>query len=348
MREPASRVNGSISKHMTRDPSNIGAELIMTSGIHHVTAISGRLDRTVDFYRRVLGLRLVKRTVNYDDPATYHLYFGDGIGRPGTILTFFPWPDGARGLIGRGQAAVTALLIPQGSLSFWIARLIGAGIRYEGPGRRFGEQVLSLADPDGMRLELVATATAEGLPGWDGGDVPAEHTIRGLHGVTLWADGDPGTRDLLVSGLGLSVQGEEDGRVRLVGDAPAGAVVDLRQVGGFWRGTGGVGTVHHVAFRAADDAGQEQLGRRLTDAGLQVTPVQNRQYFRSIYFREPGGVLFEVATDGPGFTADESLGDLGQRLALPAWLEAHRAQIEAGLAEFPSDQTQPEVTGAAR
>jgi glyoxalase family protein len=320
----------------------------MTSGIHHVTAISGRIDRTVDFYRRVLGLRLVKRTVNYDDPATYHLYFGDIVGRPGTILTFFPWPDGARGLIGRGQAAVTALLIPEGSLSFWVARLIGAGIRYEGPVRRFGEQVLSFADPDGMRLELIATATAEQLPGWDGGDVPAEHAVRGLHGVTLWVDGDPGTREVLVSGVGLRVQAEEEGRLRLAGDAPVGSIVDLRQIGGFWRGAGGVGTVHHVAFRAQDDSAQERLGRRLTDAGLRVTPVQDRQYFRSIYFREPGGVLFEIATDGPGFATDETAADLGRRLALPSWLEPDRAVIEAGLAAFPADPTESEVANAAR
>jgi glyoxalase family protein len=311
----------------------------MNSGIHHITAISGRIDRTVDFYRRVLGLRLVKRTVNYDDPATYHLYFGDETGRPGTILTFFPWPGGGRGQIGRGQAAVTALLIPRQSLGFWTARLIHAGIRYEGPTRRFGEPVLGFADPDGMRLELIGTTAAEQLPAWEGGDVPGEQAIRGIHSVTLWVDGDPGTRDLLVTGLGLGAQGEEDGRLRLQSDAPLGAIVDLRQVGGFWRGAGGVGTVHHVAFRAPDDIVQHELRRRLVDLGMQVTPVRDRQYFRSIYFREPGGVLFEIATDSPGFVADESSAALGSRLALPAWLEPERARIAAGLPEFPADST---------
>jgi glyoxalase family protein len=319
----------------------------MTSGIHHVTAISGRIGPTVDFYRRTLGLRLVKRTVNYDDPATYHLYFGDETGRPGTILTFFPWPDGAQGQIGRGQVAVTSLTIPQPSLGFWMARLIGAGVRYEGPTRRFDEQVVAFADPDGMRLELIASAGAERLPGLPGGEVPAEHAVRGVHSVTLWLNGDPGTQDLLLTGIGLRVHGEEDGRVRLIGDASVGGIVDLRQVGGFWRGTGGVGTVHHVAFRAADEVAQGHLRHRLVDSSIQVTPVQDRQYFRSIYFREPGGVLFEIATDGPGFATDETAAELGSGLALPAWLEADRERIESALPEFPADRPGLGVVNAA-
>jgi glyoxalase family protein len=317
----------------------------MTSnGIHHVTAISGRIDRTVDFYRRVLGLRLVKRTINYDDPTTYHLYFGDEVGAPGTILTFFPWPGAMRGRIGVGQAAVTAFLIPEGSLGFWVGRLIALGIRHEGPVRRFGEQVLSFADPDGMQLELVATTGAARLTGSGGGSVPEEHSIRGFHGVTLWLDGDPGTHHLLAGALGFQVHGEESGRVRLVGSAAPGSVVDLRQVGGFWRGASGVGTVHHVAFRAANGEAQEQIRRRLTDSGLAVTPVRDRQYFRSIYFREPGGVLFEIATDGPGFAIDEAPDSLGGRLTLPAWLEPERARIEASLPAFPAEV---EVVNAA-
>ena len=320
---------------------------LMTTGIHHVTAISGSIGRTVDFYRRALGLRLVKRTVNYDDPATYHLYFGDEVGRAGTILTFFPGPDGGRGQIGRGQVAVTSLTIPQQSLGFWMARLISAGIRYENPSRRFGQQVIAFADPDGMRLELIATAGAEQLPGWAGGAVPAEHAVRGVHSVTLWLNGDPGTQELLVAALGLLVHGEEDGRVRLIGDASAGGIVDLRQVGGFWRGTGGVGTVHHVAFRAPDAAVQTELRNRLVYSGIRVTPVQDRQYFRSIYFREPGGVLFEIATDGPGFATDETAAELGSGLSLPAWLEADRERIESALPDFPVDQSELRVVNAA-
>ncbi len=316
----------------------------MTSGIHHVTALSGRLDRTLDFYGGVLGLRLVKRTVNYDDPQTYHLYFGDEVGRPGTILTFFPWPDGARGRIGLGQAAVTGFLIPEPSLSFWLERLLAAGVAYQGPVRRFGEQVLSFADPDGTQRELVASGAGAQLPVWGGGRVPAEHAIRGFHGVTLWLNGDPGTQDLLVGPLGFQVLDEEAGRVRLTGGTSPGGIVDLRQVGGFWRGAGGIGTVHHVAFRAPTEAAQEDIRRRLVEADVATTPVRDRQYFRSIYFREPSGVLFEVATDAPGFTVDEPSGRLGRRLTLPAWLEPDRARIEAGLPAFPEDS---EVANAA-
>jgi glyoxalase family protein len=316
----------------------------MTSGIHHVTALSGRLDRTLDFYGGVLGLRLVKRTVNYDDPQTYHLYFGDEVGRPGTILTFFPWPGGARGRVGLGQAAVTAFLIPEPSLSFWLERLLAAGVPYQGPVRRFGEQVLSFADPDGMQLELVASGAAVQLPAWGGGRVPAEHAIRGFHGVTLWLNGDPGTQELLVGPLGFQVLDEEAGGVRLTGGTSPGGIVDLRQVGGFWRGAGGIGTVHHVAFRTPTEAAQEGIRRRLVEADVATTPVRDRQYFRSIYFREPSGVLFEVATDAPGFTVDEPSDRLGGRLTLPAWLEPDRARIEAGLPAFPEES---EVANAA-
>jgi len=315
----------------------------MTTGIHHITAVSGEIDRTLDFYRRVLGLRFVKRTVNYDDPGTYHLYFGDEVGRPGTILTFFPWPGGHRGREGLGQAAVTAFLVPEGSLGFWVERLVAAGIPHDGPVRRFDEQVLSFADPDGMLLELVARADAPPTA-WQGGPVPAEHAIRGFHGITLWVNGDPGTQALLTGPLGFRVAAEGDGRTRLVGSAPVGNVVDLRQVGGFWRGAGGVGTVHHVAFRAADDAAQDDVRRQLIDQDVRATPVQDRQYFRSIYFREPGGVLFEVATDGPGFTTDESPAELGTGLRLPAWLEPDRAAIEQALPPI----TLPEASHAVR
>jgi glyoxalase family protein len=311
----------------------------MTTGIHHITAVSGEIDRTLDFYGRVLGLRLVKRTVNYDDPATYHLYFGDEIGHPGTVLTFFPWPGGSRGRHGLGQAAVTSFLVPEASLGFWIERLVSAGVAHEGPTRRFDEQVLSFADPDGMLLELVARADAP-VEAWQSGPVPSEHAIRGFHGVTLWVNGDPGTRALLTDALGFRVGQEGDGRTRLAGSSPVGHVVDLRQVGGFWRGAGGVGTVHHVAFRAADEAAQENLRRGLNDLGVLATPVQDRQYFRSIYFREPGGVLFEVATDGPGFTTDESVAELGTGLRLPRWLEPDRAAIERALPPLPAAGTE--------
>jgi glyoxalase family protein len=316
----------------------------MSTAIHHVTAISGEIDRTLDFYVRVLGLRLVKRTVNYDDPGTYHLYFGDELGRPGTILTFFPWPGGFPGRAGLGQAATIAFLVPASSLDFWQARLSSAGVAYDGPHARFDEQALTLVDPDGLQIELVGRAEAPPAAGQERGGVPPEHAIRGFHGVTLWVNGDPGTQALLVGSLGFSVHAQDRGRVRLIGSGPIGSVVDLLQVNGTPRAAGGTGTVHHVAFRAGDDAEQAEVRHRLWQAGIATTPVQDRQYFRSIYFREPGGVLFEVATDGPGFTTDEAAADLGRRLTLPSWLEPDRPRIESALPPFP--QVGSEVTNA--
>jgi len=300
-------------------------------GIHHITAIAGDPDRNLRFYAHTLGLRLVKLTVNYDDPATYHFYFGDEVGRPGSILTFFPWPHGSPGRLGTGQVGAVAFAIPPASLGFWIERLLGQGVRYEGPSRRFDEPVLAFADPDGLPIELIATDRVSALPGRAEAGVPAEHAIRALHGATIWEDGDTGTVELLTGQLGFRPLAEEGTILRLEGGEGAGGLVDLRRAPGFWRGAGGVGTVHHIAFRATDSA--EQLARReaLVAAGYQVTPVLDRTYFRSIYFREPGGVLFEIATDGPGFTADEPLETLGERLALPPFLEPRRAAIEAGL-----------------
>ncbi len=300
-----------------------------TQGIHHVTAISGDPARTVKFYADTLGLRLVKRTVNFDDPGTWHLYFGDRTGRPGTILTFFPWPGGRPGRVGTGQAAVTSLAIPPGSVGFWLERLGAHGVEWQSPELRFGERVLPLRDPDGMLLELVATERGTATEGWDGAPgVPADHAIRGVHGVTLWTDGPaPQTERVLTGPLGFAEGTEADGRRRFIAGGGLGGVVDLRRTDGFWRGAGGVGTVHHVAFRAADDVAQGRLAEVLQEAGQWPTPVQERQYFRSIYFREPGGVLFEVATDRPGFVTDEDEASLGTALKLPPWLEPHRDEI---------------------
>ena len=300
-------------------------------GIHHITAIAGDPERNLRFYAHTLGLRLVKLTVNYDDPASYHFYFGDELGRPGTILTFFPWPRGSPGRLGTGQVGAVAFAVPPASLGYWIERLLGQGVRYEGPGRRFGEAVLAFADPDGLPLELIPTERVRELPGWDDGAVPVEHAIRALHGATIWEDGDTGTAELLTGQLGFRRVGEEGTILRLESGEKAGALVDLRRAPGFWRGAGGVGTVHHIAFRAADPA--EQLARReaLGAAGYQVTPVLDRTYFRSIYFREPGGVLFEIATDGPGFTVDEGAADLGSSLQLPRTFEPLRERIAAAL-----------------
>jgi glyoxalase family protein len=298
-------------------------------GIHHITAIAGEPQRNLDFYAGTLGLRLVKLTVNFDDPTTYHLYYGDELGQPGSLLTFFPWPRGQRGRQGTGQAGTVALAIPPASLGFWIERLLSHSVKYNGPARRFDEQVLSLTDPDELLLELVATPRASGISPWAQGPVAPEHAIRGLHGTTLWEDGDTGTAHFLTRTLGFEAAGEEGTLVRFQSSGVGlGTIVHLRRAPGFWRGAQGVGTVHHVAFRAASE--QAQLDKRadIEAQGIEITPVIDRQYFRSVYFREPGGVLFEIATDAPGFTIDEPAGELGTRLMLPPGYEARRRQLE--------------------
>ncbi len=300
--------------------------------IHHVTAIAGDPQRNLDFYAGVLGLRLVKLTVNFDDPGTYHLYFGDEMGRPGSILTFFPWPNGRRGRQGTGQVGSVSLAIPPASLGFWIERLVRHGVKFEGPSRRFDEQVLAFADPDGLLLELIATSRVEHVAPWLDGPVPAEHAVRGLHGGTIWEDGDRGTAEFLTTRMGFRPVGQEDNRVRFESAAAGvGTVVDLRRVPGFWAGGTGVGTVHHIAFRAPSDDDQLERRARIEATGLSVTPVVDRQYFRSVYFREPGGVLFEIATDAPGFAIDEPAAELGTHLMLPPMYEPMRDRIERTL-----------------
>lgn len=301
-------------------------------GIHHITAIASDPQRNLDFYAGTLGLRLVKLTVNFDDPGSYHLYYGDEIGRPGSLLTFFAWPGGQRGRQGTGQASVVAFAIPPASLGFWIERLLAQGVKYEGPTRRFDEQVLSLTDPDGLLLELVATPRALGTSPWADGPLPLEHTIRGLHGATLWEDGDTGSADFLVRTMGFQSGPEESGVLRLQsGGAGVGTVVNLRRAPGFWQGAIGVGTVHHVAFRAASDEVQLKKRAEIEAQGRGITPVIDRQYFHSVYFREPGGILFEIATDAPGFLIDESRAELGTHLKLPPMYEPSREEIERAL-----------------
>jgi glyoxalase family protein len=301
-------------------------------GIHHVTAIAREPQRNLDFYGGILGMRLVKLTVNYDDPGTYHLYYGDELGRPGSLLTFFPWTAGRPGRQGTGQTNGVGLAVPPASLGFWIERLLSRGVKYEGPTRRFEEQVLAFTDPDGLMLELIATPRVNQVQGWPDGPVPAEHAVRGVHAVTIWEDGDAGSAEFLTRTMGFRAKGEEQTRLRFEsGQDGLGTVVDLRRAPGFWRGTDGVGTVHHVAFRAADDAEQHARHEELRRLGVAVTDVRDRNYFRSIYFREPGGVLFEIATDGPGFTVDESAGQLGTTLKLPPQYESMRQRLELSL-----------------
>jgi glyoxalase family protein len=303
----------------------------VTSGIHHVTAISGEPQRNVDFYVGLLGLRLVKKTVNFDDPGTYHLYYGDGGGSPGSIMTFFPWAGTPNGRIGAGQLTVTSFSFPASSLGYWTERLVEGGVRFEKPEDRFGETVLRFPDPDGLRLELVA-ATDDAREGWVGGTVPAEHAVRGFHHVTLLSSDPAGTAERMTGTLGFRRTGEAEGRTRFeAGEGGPGNTVDVANGSGFPRGTMGVGTVHHVAFRVPDEEAQLELRERVAALGYNVTPVLDRNYFRSIYFREPGGVLFEIATDPPGFAADEDREHLGESLKLPPWLEPRREELEGVL-----------------
>ncbi len=302
------------------------------SGIHHVTAISGSASRNFDFYTRILGLRFVKRTVNFDDPSTYHLYYGDEAGHPGTILTFFPWEHAAPGRAGTGLTQETAFRVPAASIGYWAHRFIEKGVAHETVTKRFGSSVLTFTDPDGMSLALVGIEDAESEPGWTAGDIPAAHAIRGFHSVTLTVEDAAATAAILTGVLGFAEAGREEDLIRYRATSGIGGFVILREAKGFLAGRMGRGSVHHIAFRAVDDSEQAAMAAKLTrELGQHVTEQKDRKYFRSIYFREPGGVLFEVATDEPGFAVDEPQATLGEALQLPAFLEAHRSEIEAVL-----------------
>jgi predicted esterase/catechol 2,3-dioxygenase-like lactoylglutathione lyase family enzyme len=315
-------------------------------GLHHVSAIARDPRRNLDFYTGVLGLRLVKKTVNFDYPQGYHLYYGDAAGTPGTLLTFFPLPRAKDGRQGVGQTVAVGLAIPPASLGYWIERLLRHGVRYEGPTTRFTERVLAFRDPDGLALELVASAAAVAQLGAVEGPVPAEHAIRGLHSVTLWEEDAAATAAFLTGTLGFQQVAEEGGLTRYAVGGGPGALVDVRPARGFWPGVVAAGAVHHVAWRVSDAAALENWRERLVAAGHDATDVRDRLYFRSVYFHEPGGALFELATAGPGFAVDEPPARLGQTLRLPPWLEDRRAEIERALP--PLDPPRPpaeETTG---
>jgi len=297
-------------------------------GLHHVTAICGDPQANVDFYATVLGLRLVKRTVNFDDPTTYHLYYGDDLGRPGTILTFFPWPGAPRAAPGTGQAIATAFAVPRGSLHWWMDRLAESAADFGPVEERFGDKVLPLRDPDHLAVELVERTDAEHREWWERGPVPAPYALRGFHSVTLSLEGYERTAALLTDVMGFGPAGQLQSRFRYDAGEPPRATVDVICAPAQRAGRVAVGSVHHIAFRCASDEEQAAWRRHLVAAGMNVTPVLDRQYFRSIYFREPGGVLFEIATDQPGFARDEAPEALGSALKLPPWLESRRSHIE--------------------
>ncbi|WP_029475729.1 VOC family protein [Deinococcus frigens] len=320
-------------------------------GLHHVTVMASDPQRNIDFYTQVLGQRMVKVTVNFDDPGTYHLYYGDRTGQPGTIMTHFPWPGAARGVRGNGEVVATAYSAPIASYDFWLGRLTGPGLTGAGlqvsRGQRFGQEVLSVADPDGTWVELVFEDGAP-VQDWPASPVPLEHALRGFHSVTGWVGDTGAVRDLLVGQLGFSEVGTEEGaggprtRFRGGGDDGSGAgvglFVDVVERPGQPRGSFGAGSVHHAALRTRDDAQQTAYLEQLTAASYRPTPVQDRQYFHSIYFREGNGILFEIATDAPGFPDDEPVDGLGKHLRLPAWYEARRPAIEAHLPRIVSPE----------
>ena len=322
-------------------------------GIHHITAIAGNPQKNIDFYTGFLGLRLVKLTVNFDDPQTYHFYYGDDIGRPGTILTFFPWQNMPRGFRGTGQVITTSFLIPENSIEYWVNRLKSQGVSYTGPTKRFEndtEQVITLYDPDGMEIELVAHKDAETKKDhvWRKGPIPVEYATRGFYSATLSLEGYERTADLLTENMGFSKTKTEGSRFRfeikdkekIIDDfygnkekreldlLNSPSTVDLVCLPYTQRGSMGVGTVHHIAWRTPNDESQLDMRKIIINTGLDATPVIDRRYFHSVYFREPGGILFEIATDPPGFMVDQKEEELGQKLLLPEWLEPDRKYLE--------------------
>jgi glyoxalase family protein len=302
------------------------------TGLHHVTINSGDPQENLDFYVGVLGLRLVKKSVNQDAPETYHLFYADSAGTPGTDVTFFPWRGMPHGRPGTGETSEVMLAVPSGSLDYWADRLAAHGVTPTERGQRFGEPVLTFADPHGVALALVETDDARDFSPWTESPVPASHQVRGLHAVRLTERSLEPTERFLTEGLGFALVGDEgEWRRYAVAGGGSGRLLELRVVAGGARAQSGVGSVHHVAFRVADEAAQHAAQEQVRAAGGRTTEVIDRYWFKSIYFREPGGALFEIATDGPGFTVDEDVASLGEQLILPPFLEPHRAEIERAL-----------------
>ena len=305
--------------------------IVKLRGIHHITAIASDPQRNVDFYTQILGLRLAKRTVNFDDPSTYHFYFGDRTGRPGSTITFFAWPGARRGIRGTGQVISASFAIPATSIEYWKARLAEHRVFCEEIPSRFNAPGLRLTDTDGLLLELIESAQLDDVDLKYESEVPQKFAIHGFHAPTLEVQQTGPTEELLKT-LGFELVGEEESRRRLsVNSKSTSAHVDLveRAEGQF--GVNSAGTVHHIAFQCANEKEQSRWRKELVDLGLHVTPVIDRFYFHSIYFREPGGILFEIATEGPGFTVDEPVKQLGESLKLPPQYEQHRAEIERAL-----------------
>ncbi len=302
----------------------------LITGLHHITALASDAQKNVNFYAGILGLRLVKKTINFDAPNIYHLYYGNEKGSPGTILTFFPYPTIPQGRKGKGQLTVTSFSIPENAMNYWMNRLRKFNIEYEGPYQRFNELVIAFEDHDGLGLELVANQ-ADLRPGFTYGNIPSEFAIKGFYGMTLSEECYEKTAGLLIGQMDYLLITEKGNRFRYSASGKPGDFVDVLCSPDTLKGTAGYGTIHHVAFATTNDTTQSEARAKLLKIGLNVTPVLNREYFHSIYFREPGGILFEIATIPPGFTIDESLDHLGETLKLPPWEEPNRTLIEIKL-----------------
>ncbi|MCL6259756.1 ring-cleaving dioxygenase [Aquiflexum sp. TKW24L] len=304
----------------------------LISGIHHITAIAGNPQKNLDFYTGILGLRLVKKTINFDAPDVYHFYFGDELGAPGTVFTTFPFEGARKGTKGTGELTYTAFSVPLDALGFWMERLGKYNIPFSTPLSRFGEKLIRFEDHDGMGIELIATNKDE-RKGWTYGNIPLEFAVRGFYGATLNLKAKELTEKLLTQFMDYRFIAEDGGRYRFGTKGDPGDIVDIVIDPNGRQGTQSAGTVHHIAFRTANEASQLEIQQKLIRNGYQVTEVKDRNYFKSIYFREPGGVLFEIATDEPGFAIDEDEAHLGELLKLPEWIESQRSKLEARLAK---------------
>lgn len=305
------------------------------SGIHHITVLASDPKRNAEFYTHVLGLRMVKRTVNFDAPDVYHLYYADATGTPGTLMTVFPFPQAARGKRGTGEVSAIAWHVAMSSRDYWISRLAEKGISFDGPTKRFGEEVVAFLDPDGLKLELVFSAEPPDVMTWDQSPVPAAHQLRTFHGVTFALQNADPSLALLSNIMGARSSGVEGVRHRYVmGEGMEAAMVDLVIDAKLPWARQSAGSVHHIAWRVKTDQDQEAWRERLLTADVRVTEIVDRKYFHSIYFREPGGILYEIATDPPGMNVDEDWSELGSKLQLPPWYEADRARIESVLPDL--------------
>lgn len=301
-------------------------------GLHHITAIAGNAKQNFEFYTKVLGLRMVKKTVNFDDPGTYHFYYGDEVGTPGTILTFFPWEGIGKGSTGTGMATNIGYTVPKESLDFWSERFTKYNVNFLPTEERLGELILPFTDPDGLKLDLIVAGNEDIRKPWETEEVNATVATKGFHSITLTLKNIKPTATILTDIFGYRLLKQEGNRYRFITDAIENAAkVDLLEAPGIAAGRGAAGTNHHVAFRVKDDHVLMEYREKIARKGLSITPKIDRDYFFSLYFREPGGVLFELATDNPGFTKDEPVSQLGSSLKLPKQFESARAQIEKNL-----------------